>query len=156
MPGTLEDYAAALSRLISICRDAEQGFHGAAGIANEAAVKEGLEQFSIQHGQFAGQLQDAIRSMGFDPLLPLGLGGKLYTEWINLKALVTRHDQHAILLEVERGEKWVVDAYNHALETNLPAGIRAVIQQQYEQVQQTENRLRRLRDLAVPKSAEPG
>lgn len=155
MPGTLEDYAAAVTRVISIGRDAEQGFHGAVSVTNEPPLKQMLEQYSLQHGQFAAQLQEAIRSTGFDPALPLGLGGKIYTEWINLKALVTRHDRHAILVELERGEKWVVDAYRDALGKNLPAGIRTVIEQQYEQVQQTHTHLRSLRDAAAPKTPEP-
>jgi uncharacterized protein (TIGR02284 family) len=155
MTGTLEDFAASVSRVISICRDAEQGFHGAAGVTNEPALKETLEQYSLQHGQFAAQLQEAVRSTGFDPTLPLGMGGRLYSEWINLKALVTRHDPYAILVEVARGETWVVDTYRDALEKNLPVGIRAVIAQQYAQIQQAHDHLTRLRDAAAPKTPEP-
>lgn len=64
MPGTLEDYAAAVNHAISACRDAEQGFRGAAESARDAALREMFEQFSTLHGRFAAELQEGMKALG--------------------------------------------------------------------------------------------
>ena len=106
MPGTLEETATAIARMISVCRDAEQGFRGAAAATQDRELKELFSQYSSQHGGFAAKLQEAVKALGYDPELPAGLGGTIYGGWINLKALVTSHNQHGILVEAERGEDW--------------------------------------------------
>jgi len=114
MPGTLEEAGTAISRVISICRDAEQGFRSAAAAARDPELKELFMRYSEQHGSFAAKIQEGVRALGYDPESPVGLGGILYGGWINLKALVTSHDQHGILVEAERGEEWVAGAYRDA------------------------------------------
>lgn len=97
MPGTLEDYAAAVNHVISICRDAEQGFRGAANAAKESELKDMLEQYSVLHGGFAAELQEAVKAMGFDSTSAAGAAGVLYAGWIQLKAALDGHDSHSIL-----------------------------------------------------------
>jgi uncharacterized protein (TIGR02284 family) len=106
MPGTLQDYAQAVHDVITVCRDGEQGFRGAAQAVKAPAIKEMFEQYSAQRAQFATELQAAVKALGFETIDPQGLGGVLYATWINLKGLLTGHDVHGILVEAERGEDW--------------------------------------------------
>src|ERR1700733_1381367 len=150
MPGTLQDYAQAVHDVISICRDAEQGFRGAAQAVNAPTIKEMFQQCSAQRAQFATELQGAVKALGFETIDPQGLGGVLFAGWINLKGLLTGHDVHAVLVEAERGEDWTLKTYRSALGKTLPPEIASIIQKQFEQVQEAHDRIRSLRDSSAP------
>jgi uncharacterized protein (TIGR02284 family) len=151
MPGTLEEAATAISRIISICRDAEQGFRGAANAARDPELKDLFVRYSDQHGGYAAQLQEAVKALGYDPGSPAGLGGTIYGGWINLKALVTSHDQHGILVEAERGEDWTLSTYREATSKSLPVGIRPIVEAQCAEIERAHEYLRQRRDATAPK-----
>ena len=155
MPGTLEDYAVAVTNVISICRDAEQGFRGAADAVKQPALKEMFEQYSEQRGRFASELQEAVKSMGFETPHPSGVAGTLHGAWMTVKGALTNHSEHAILAEAERGEDWSLKTYREALDKHLPVGIRSIIEQQYEQVQQGHQHIQLLREATAPKQPLP-
>src|SRR5580704_13638483 len=150
MPGTLQDYAQAVHDVITVCRDGEQGFRGEAQAVNAPAMKEIFERYSAQRGQFAVELQGAVKALGFEAINPQGLGGMLFASWINVKGLLTGHDVHAILVEAERGEDWTLKAYRSALQKTLPPEIGSIIQKQFEEVQVAHDRIRSLRDSTAP------
>jgi uncharacterized protein (TIGR02284 family) len=150
MPGTLQDYAHAVHDVITVCRDSEQGFRGAVQAVNAPTMKEMFEQYSAQRGQFATELQGAVKALGFETINPQGLGGVLYAGWINLKGLLTGHDVHAILVEAERGEDWTLKTYRTALGKTLPPEIASIIQKQFEEVRQAHDHIRSLRDSTAP------
>ena len=111
MPGTLQDYAQAVHDVITINRDAEQGFRGAAQAVNDSAIKEMFEQYAAQRAQFAIELQAAVKALGFEPIDPQGVGGMLHASWMSLKGMLTGHDVHGILVETERGEDSSLKTY---------------------------------------------
>src|SRR3984957_4012379 len=155
MPGTLQDFAQAVHNVISTCRDAEQGFRGAAQAVNEPATKEIFQQYSAQRAQFAVELQGAVKALGFEPTDPQGLGGMMHASWISLKSMVTGHDVHGILMEAERAEDWSLKTYRVALGTTLPVEIRSIIQKQFEEVQAAHDRIKSLRESTEPPPDEP-
>jgi uncharacterized protein (TIGR02284 family) len=156
MPGTLQDYAAAITNVIAINRDAEQGFRAAADAVTDPMLKQLFEQVSAQRASFAADLQTAVKALGFDPTHPSGVAGVVHGAWMAIKGFVTGHSAHAILEETERGEDWSVKTYRDALATSLPIEIRSLVQQQYEQVLQSHNRIKALRDArASQESTEP-
>jgi uncharacterized protein (TIGR02284 family) len=155
MPGTLQDFAQAVHDVISGCRDAEQGFRGAAQAAKDPAMKEIFEQYAAQRAQFAVELQAAVKALGFDATDPQGLGGMMHASWISLKSMVTGHDIHGILVEVERGEDWALKTYQTALSVTLPTEIAAIVQKQLVQVQAAHDRIKSLRDATAPPPEDP-
>lgn len=155
MPGTLQDYAAAITNVIAICRDAEQGFRGAADAVNDPMLKQLFEQYSMQRGAFANELQTAVKTLGFDPTHPSGVAGVLHSAWMTVKGAATGNSPHPILVETERGEDWSVKTYQEALATNLPVEVRSIVEQQYQQILAAHNRIRSLRDANAPQDAQP-
>lgn len=155
MPGTLQDFAQAVHDVISTCRDAEQGFRGAAQAVKETAMKEMFLQYSAQRAQFAVELQAAVKALGFDATDPQGLGGMMHASWISLKSMVTKHDLHGILVEVERAEDWSLNTYRTALGTTMPLEIGSVIRKQFEEVQAAHDRIKGLRESSEPPPDEP-
>jgi uncharacterized protein (TIGR02284 family) len=57
---------------------------------------------------------------------------------------VTGKDEGAIIAEAERGEDVAVETYRKALEKDLPADIRDVVERQYKQILEAHNRIRSL------------
>jgi uncharacterized protein (TIGR02284 family) len=150
MPGTLQDYAQAVHDVITVCRDGEQGYRGAAQAVKVPTIKEMFEQYSAQRAQFAAELQGAVKALGFETINPQGLSGVIYGSWINLKGLLTGHDVHGALVEAERGEDWTLKSYRAALGKTLPPEIASIIQKQFEEVQEAHDRIRTLRDSTAP------
>ena len=154
MPGTMAEAGTAISRVISICRDAEQGFRGAASAARDVELRDLLTRYSEQHGAYAAKLQEAVTALGYDAESPAGLGGTIYGGWIQLKASVTSHDRHGILVEAERGEDWILSTYRDAVDKNLPVGIRPIVDAQYAEVEKAHEYLKQRRDASAPKQEE--
>ncbi len=119
-----------------------------------ATIKEMFERYSAQRAQFATELQGAVKALGFETIDPQGLGGVLHAGWINLKGLLTGHDVHAVLVEAERGEDWSLKTYRAALGRTLPPEIAAIMQKQFEEVQEAHDRIRSLRDSTAPPPEE--
>ncbi len=146
MPGTASDYASAINGVIHICRDAEQGFRGAANAVKDATLKNMFEQYSEQRANFAKELQRAARTLGIDVSNPTGMAGVLHAGWMELKGVLTGHSEHEILVETERGEDLSLKRYRAALDANPPEAIRTIVELQFAQVQEAHNRIRALRD----------
>ena len=95
------DYTA-IQDVVSICRDAEQGFRGAANAAQTPALKNLFEELSFERGQFANELMQTARSLNMNVPNPSGIAGALHAGWIELKGVLSRHNEHEILFEVAR------------------------------------------------------
>ena len=141
----MQDYTA-LREVIAICRDAEQRFRGAANAVKTPALRTLFETWSAQRANFAQELIQAGRSMGLQVEDALGLGGTLHAGWIELRGALSGHSEHQILAEAARGEEMSVERYRTVVSMNLSNEIRAMLQNQFAQIQQTSNRIVSLRD----------
>jgi uncharacterized protein (TIGR02284 family) len=75
------------------------------------------------------------------------IGGAIHRTWIDLKAALTKGDNHAVLSEAERGEDAAKKAYKDALEeTDLPAPVREIISKQAAGIQAAHDEVKALRD----------
>lgn len=155
MPGTLQDYAQAVHDVITINRDAEQGFRGAAHAVNDSALKEMFLGYAAQRARFAGEIQAAVKAMGFDPIDPQGAGGMLHASWMSLKGVLTGHAAHAILVEAERGEDSSIKTYQIALSRTLTPEIGAIVERQFGEIRAAHDRIRAMRDATAPPEDEP-
>ena len=104
---------------------------------------------ATQRATFAQELEPHLASAGEEHADEQGgtVSGAVHRTWIDLKAALTKQDEHAILAEVERGEDSAKEAYTNALkETDLAADVRAVVAQQSAEILQAHNKVRALRD----------
>ena len=75
--------------------------------------------------------------------------GKLYRAWMDVKAVFTGHDRHAVLANCERGEDAAQDAYKDALsENNVPGYIRTMLEAQKQILKASHDRIKALRDVS--------
>ncbi len=141
-----EEYVSAVNDVISICKDAEEGFRGAANAVENTTLKSMFEEYSGQRAGFARELQAAVREQGAEAATPAGVAGTLHRGWMALKGALTGHSEHQILEETERGEDLSKKRYQEALSKQMPAQIRTIVQRQYDQVLQAHDRIKSLRD----------
>ena len=133
-----------LNNLIETCKDGENGFRTAAEGIRNGELKTLFNTYSQQRAQFAAELQAEVRHLGGDPENSGSVAATLHRGWINIKSAVTGEDDGAIISECERGEDSAVKNYEDALKENLPANIRAIIEQQFTQVREAHDQVRAL------------
>ncbi|HVF56909.1 MAG TPA: PA2169 family four-helix-bundle protein [Pyrinomonadaceae bacterium] len=141
---TNEDVISTLNNLIETCKDGQNGFQTAAEGITNGELKTLFHVYAQQRSQFAGELQDEVRRLGGDPENAGSVAATLHRGWINIKSTVTGQNEGSILSECERGEDAAVGNYRAALETDMPANIRSIVERQFTQVKDAHDRIRSL------------
>ncbi len=145
---TNENTISTLNNLIEACKDGQNGFKEAAEGVERSDLKSLFYEASQQRSQFAGELQSLVRELGGDPEDSGSVSAAIHRGWINIKSVVTGKDETAILNECERGEDSAVSSYKDALEEDLPANVRTIVQKQADTVKATHDKVKALRDTA--------
>lgn len=136
-----------LNSLIETCKDGEKGFREAAEGLKSADVKTRFLEHSRERARMAADLQAEVRRLGGDPDKGGSLSGSIHRGWMDLKAALTGHDDHAIVSEAERGEDVAKKAYETALKgADLSGPALTLVQQQAAQVKRVHDQVRDLRD----------
>lgn len=143
-----DELISCLNGLIEVCKDGQEGFKEAAEGVERSDLKSLFYEFSQQRAQFAGELQELVRTLGGDPENSGSVSGALHRGWMNLKSAITGQDEQAILNECERSEDVAKDAYRAALEHLLPANVLGIAQTQYASIQAAHDRIKAIRDWA--------
>ena len=76
--------------------------------------------------------------------------GKIYRAWMDVKAVFTGHDRHAVLENCEFGEDAALKAYHTALKNEeLPEYLKQMLIQQHELLLKSHNKVKALRDQMI-------
>ena len=141
-----DDTVSVLNELIETSKDGEKGFQKAAEDAHDAELKSLFAEAARRCREGAAELQTRVRAEGGSPENTGTAAGTVHRGWMSLKEAVSSRDDKAILEECERGEDHAKAKYRKALEQNLPADIRAIVDRQYQGVLANHDRVRTLRD----------
>lgn len=157
MSTELNDTISTLNSLIEVCKDGQDGFRMAAdAVTGDEDLKAFLFSCSLQRSKFAGELQNEIINLGEpEPTERGSVTATIHRGWINLKAAISKSDNHAILSECERGEDNAVSNYRKALKVGLSSPLEEIVNRQFQEVLATHNSVRGLRDqlaLQIPAS----
>lgn len=139
-----EEVISTLNELIETCRDGQEGFRTAAEGVQSSDLKQLFHQYSQQRASFVGELQDEVRRLGGEAEDTGSVAASLHRGWIGIKAAVTGRDDRSILAECERGEDSAVSTYRSALDSDLPANVRSVVERQFGEVKQAHDHIRSL------------
>ncbi len=145
---TNEEVISTLNGLIETCKDGQDGFKDAAEGVERSDLKSLFYECSQQRSQFAGELQSLVRELGGDPEQSGSFTAVLHRGFIDIKSIVTGKDETAILNECERGEDIAKAAFQKASEQELPANVKTTVQNQFNTVKTTHDKIRDLRDSA--------
>jgi uncharacterized protein (TIGR02284 family) len=134
----------ALQRLIDICMDGERGFRAAADAVSNPRLKALFADLAEERGRFGAALLPHLRRLGGTTDWDGTSAGALHRSWINLKAHVPGHHDHAIVSEAERGEHAAINAYDDALHGMLPPTATELIEAQQDAMHDAVDRIRAL------------
>jgi uncharacterized protein (TIGR02284 family) len=142
------DLVSTLNDLIETSKDGEEGFRTCAEDISDAQLKTMFASRSQECAKAALELQEQVRALGGEPEKSSSMSGTLHRRWIDIKSAITGKDDVSILNECERGEDVAVKSYRQALEKDLPASIRTIVQRQFDGVMRNHDQVKALRDQA--------
>ena len=141
-----DDAIDTLNHLISIAKDGAAGMTSAADHAKRPELKSSLQRLSQERDNVASELQSLVRSLGGDPEKSGTTLGAAHRGWMNLKEAVSIADDSSLLEECERGEDEAVKEFREALGKPLPAQVQQQVQSCFQQVKQSHDQIRRMRN----------
>jgi uncharacterized protein (TIGR02284 family) len=136
-----------LNRLIRICLDGEAGFLVVSESVRNRGLKALFKTFAQQRAQFADRLQEEVKGLGGKPRTEGSGLASIHRGWINIKTAMTIGQfgtENVALSESSRGERTAVRTYERVLSGPLPAEVKAVVQEQFEQVQSVSTQILQL------------
>ncbi|RYU81291.1 PA2169 family four-helix-bundle protein [Hymenobacter persicinus] len=140
------------NELIETLKDGQKGYAEAMTDVEDADLKQIFKKYAAQRASYITELEDQMFKLDLKPDEESSVTGTIHRAFINLKGIVSGKDRHSILAECERGEDYAKKAYQTALKAqDLPSGLKAVIEKQYQGVQQGHDEIRNLRDAAEKK-----
>lgn len=139
-----------LKQLHEICKAGERGFDIVAKAINNRGLKVMLKTYAQQRRQMADELQSAVESLGGKISQRRHLLGMIHRGRIAIMstlAIGPIETENVALKEAVLGEKAAQKAYQRALNKPLPAEVKALVQSQFEQIQDVSQKVNRLRGL---------
>jgi uncharacterized protein (TIGR02284 family) len=134
-----------LNDLIATCVDGASGFRTAAEAIDRPEARVMLTDRARRIEQSKIELSELVRRLGSVPVEHGHAAAGLHRGWINLRSVVATLGDDAILDEVERGEEIAVKHYRDALNADLPADVRMVVQAQARGAEMNLTRVQALR-----------
>lgn len=144
--GDRDDVVDVLKDLVECSKDGEYGFRECAEQATDAQLKSTFLQRADDCRRAAQELNDCIRQYGGSMEEGGSAMGAMHRGWVSIKSKLTTYDDKAVLEEAERGEDNAKARYTKALQKDLPADVRQVVERQMQGVQRNHDQVKMLRD----------
>jgi uncharacterized protein (TIGR02284 family) len=144
--GDQGDVADVLKDLVECCKDGEYGFRECAEQAKREDLKSTFLQRADDCRRGAQELNECLRRYGKDTEDSGSTLGAMHRGWVSIKSKLTTYDDKAVLEEAERGEDNAKARYMKAMQKNLPADVRQVVERQMQGVQRNHDQIKMLRD----------
>jgi uncharacterized protein (TIGR02284 family) len=139
-----------LENLLETVQNGRKGFADAA----EKFEEDGNEPLAAEMRQMSQQrlrMSNELKALAAKEGAPIHNGdgsvaGTLHRSWMALRDALSGGEPHAVLAAVEQGEDHAVAEYERALSSQVPSSVKSVLQRQFDEVTQSHDRVRDLRD----------
>jgi len=130
------DEITTLNTLTATLIDSVTGFEDAsANIEGSNSLQQLFRERASERRQIVEELRAEVRRLGGKPEDDGSFLGKTHQRFLDLKAAVTGRDEKAIVNEVERGEDYLKEKFETALESGALSGeTRAAVERAYQSV----------------------
>ena len=138
-----------LRDLMQVLIDGQKGFAKAAESLEEDGHSElarEMSEYAEQRQRLSAELQEAASAYVTLSDVEGSTSADLHRAWMGLADAVTGDDPHAVLAVAEQGEDRATKAYADAMKEDLPSDLRTLIARQSDEVIETHDRVRDLRD----------
>lgn len=140
------DGITALNTLTATLIDSVNGYRDAAEDADAGRFQQIFRERADERSRLAEDLRAEVRRLGGNPEDSGSFMGKTHQRFMDLKSAITGRDDQAIINEVERGEDYLKEKFETALNTsNLPAESRSVVERVYQSVRQGHDQIASLK-----------
>lgn len=135
-----------LRELMETCQEGETALRRAVSRTQKAGLKEFLGTEALQQALFIAELQLELRKLDA-PAQAAKSGAHRLRGWKEITGpqwLPSGDD--TVLLHCERGEGSALGRYLRALQSDLPAEVRELVERQHSRLNQSHDQLRQLRE----------
>jgi uncharacterized protein (TIGR02284 family) len=140
------DEISTLNTLIATTIDSITGYENSAKDIDNQRFAELFRQRANERQQVVEQLRAEVRRLGGNAEDDGSFMGKTHQRFEDLKAAVTGRDEQAIINEVERGEDYLKDNFETALNGDTLSGeSRSVVEQAYQSVRSGHDQMSQLK-----------
>src|SRR5574338_1442234 len=125
-----QDEISTLNTLIGTMIDSVNGYEDAASNSEAGRFAQMFRERANERQRCVEDLRAEVRRLGGNPEDDGSFMGKTHQRFLDLKAAVTGRDDKAIINEVERGEDYLKEKFETALNSgHLSGESRAVVEQ---------------------------
>lgn len=126
-----------LNTLIATTIDSITGYEDSAKNVHDERLREVFRSRADERQRVVEDLRGEVRRLGGDPEDGGSFLGKAHQRFEDLKAAVTGRDEKAIINEVERGEDYLKEKWQAALQSgNLHGETHDLVERCYQSVKQ--------------------
>ena len=137
---------ATLNTLIATLIDSITGYEDAAANAEQSRFQQIFRERAGERQRVVESLRAEVRRLGGNPEDDGSFMGKTHQRFLDLKAAVTGRDEKAIINEVERGEDYLKEKFETALnDGDLGGESRAAVEQAYQSVRAGHDQMSQLK-----------
>ena len=131
-----------LNTLLATLTDSINGYRDSAENIQNGSFKQLFLDSAEERSRVAEDLRAEVRRLGGDPDDDGSFMGKTHQVFLDLKAAVTGHDDKAIINEVERGEDYLKEKFETALQSDKLIGeTRSVVERAWASVRSGHDRI---------------
>lgn len=140
------DEISTLNTLIATTIDSITGYENSAKDIDNSRFREMFRERADERQRVVEELRSEVRRLGGDPEDSGSFMGKTHQRWEDLKSAVTGGDDKAVINEVERGEDYLKEKFESALESGKLSGeARSVVERCYQSVRSGHDQMSQLK-----------
>src|SRR4051794_35507121 len=135
-----------LNTLIATLIDSITGYEDAAANSEAGRFPRLFRERASERQQVVEDLRAEVRRLGGNPEDDGSFMGKTHQRFLDLKAAVTGRDEQSIINEVERGEDYLKEKFETALNGDTLSGdSRSVVERAYQSVRSGHDQMSQLK-----------
>ncbi|HWC55633.1 MAG TPA: PA2169 family four-helix-bundle protein [Sphingomicrobium sp.] len=135
-----------LNTLIATTIDSVTGYENSAKDVDSERFREMFRQRADERQRVVEELRGEVRRLGGNPEDDGSFMGKTHQRFEDLKSAITGGDDKAIINEVERGEDYLKEKFETALNSDALSGdSRAVVERCYQSVRSGHDQMSQLK-----------
>jgi len=140
---------ALLNELVKTLKDGQKGYADAMTDVEDASLKDTFKHLAVQRAGYITEIEDQMFKLDLHPATEedSSVTGTIHRAWIDLKSALTSKNNHAVLVECERGEDYARKTYETTLKAqDLPSALKTVLEKQSQGIHGAYDKIKSLRD----------
>ncbi len=141
-----DDEITTLNTLIATLIDSVTGYEDAASNSEAGRFQQLFRERAGERQRVLEDLRAEVRRLGGNPEDDGSFRGKTHQRFLDLKAAVTGRDEQSIINEVERGEDYLKEKFETALnDGNLGGASRSAVERAFQSVRAGHDQMSQLK-----------